>query len=205
MRKPFLEIVDGFYPSPKRAREKALSMKYAEPADLIGWRTDIWHPKGIKRLIETAFKIRIAYWEDESTAVESSNGVFFSAFAHGPRQESVKVHFDEPSDWMSLLVYLTPNAVHDTGTSFWQHRATGLVAKPTHHDATRLGMSRTELETILERDAWKRRSWVEIDRVGNRFNRAVMFSAGRFHSATKHFGKNLSTGRLYQSFHFPVR
>ena len=44
----------------------------------------------------------------------------------------------------------------------------------------------------------------EIDRVGNVFNRAVMFPGGFYHSATRHFGSGLRDGRIYQSFHFPV-
>jgi hypothetical protein len=199
-----LQVVDRFYPKPENVRQKALSMKYAEPIDLIGWRTPIWQPRGIKSLIERSFRIQIEYWEDDLTAIESSNGVFFSAFSEGRRAEKLKVHFDEPPDWMSLLVYLTPNAAFDTGTSFWQHRETGLIAKPTKRDALRLGLRPEELETMLEGDGWKRKCWIEIDRVGNVFNRAVIFPAGLFHSATHHFGNNLNNGRLYQSFHFPI-
>ncbi|HKB66032.1 MAG TPA: DUF6445 family protein [Pyrinomonadaceae bacterium] len=179
-------------------------MEYSEPVDIIGWRSNVWHPRGVKSLIEKTFRIQIEYWEDPLTVIESCNGVFFSAFSEGQRAERVKVHFDEPPDWMSLLIYLTPNAAYDTGTSFWQHRETGLIAKPTKGDALRLGLPPKELETMLERDGWKRKCWIEIDRVGNVFNRAVMFPAGRFHSATQHFGNEPRNGRLYQSFHFPI-
>lgn len=204
MTRPFFQVVDGFYSKPMDVRQRALSMKYREPEDIIGWRTPIWHPRGIRTLIEKTFRIQIEHWENARSGVESSNGVFFSAFSAGPRGERVKVHFDEPSDWMSLLIYLTPDAPYDTGTSFWQHRKTGLIAKPTKLDSSKLGLRRTELEAFIERDGWKRNCWIEVDRVGNRFNRAVMFPAGRLHSATKHFGLNLNSGRLYQSFHFSV-
>ena len=178
-------------------------MKYSEPENVTGWRTQVWQLRGIRSLIERAFRVRIEYWDD-SKAIEGGNGVFFTAFSKGQRAERVKVHFDEPPDWMSLLVYLTPNAPSDCGTSFWKHRETGLTAKPTRRDASRLGLSFEELKSLIERDGWKRKAWIEIDRVGNVYNRAVMFPAGRFHSATHHFGKNLNDGRLYQSFHFPI-
>ncbi len=178
-------------------------MKYSEPENVIGWRTQVWQPRGIRRLIERAFKIKIDYW-DETKSIEGGNGVFFTAFSKGQFAERVKVHFDEPPDWMSLLVYLTPDAPSDCGTSFWQHRETGLTAKPTRHDAWRLGSSVEELKAVIERDGRKRQSWIEIDRIGNVYNRAVMFPAGLFHSATRHFGDSLSNGRLYQSFHFPI-
>jgi hypothetical protein len=103
-----------------------------------------------------------------------------------------------------LLIYLTPGARYDCGTSLWQHRKTGLVAKPTRRDAERLGASIAELEDLLQRDCRQYRRWTEIDRVGNVYNRAVMFPSGLFHSATAHFGTNRHYGRLYQAFHFPI-
>jgi Family of unknown function (DUF6445) len=196
-----VQIADRFYANPDDIRKRALAMKYAEPESVIGWRTQVWQPRGIKRLIEKVFRVQIDYWDD-SRLSEGGNGVFFTAFSKGQRAEKVKVHFDEPSDWMSLLVYLTPNAPADCGTSFWQHRETGLTAKPARRDSLRLGLSLEELRQVIERDGWNRKSWIEIDRIGNFYNRAVMFPARLFHSATHHFGHNLRDGRLYQSFHF---
>ena len=196
-----VQIVDRFYADPEKVRERALAMKYSEPEDVTGWRTHVWQPRGVKNLIERSFGVQIDYWDD-SKSIEGGNGVFFTAFSKGQHAERVKVHFDEPPDWMSLVVYLTPNAPSDCGTSFWQHRETGLRAKPTSRDALRLGLSFEELKLSLDRDGWNRKSWIEIDRIGNVYNRAVMFPAGLFHSATRHFGHSLSSGRLYQSFHF---
>ena len=196
-----VRIVENFYTNPDNVRERALAMDYSEPEYVTGWRTQVWQPRGIKSLIERSFRVRIAYWDD-SREIEGSNGVFFTAFSTGNQAERVKIHFDEPPDWMSLLVYLTPAAPVDCGTSFWQHRETGITAKPNSRDAARLGLSLEELKSRVERDGWNRKSWVEIDRIGNVYGRAVMFPAGLFHSATRHFGHNLNDGRLYQSFHF---
>lgn len=196
-----VQVVDRFYANPDNVRQKALAMQYSEPENLTGWRTRVWPLKGIKNLIERAFRVQIDYWDD-SKEIEGGNGVFFTAFAKGEHAEKVKVHFDEPAEWMSLLVYLTPNAPSDCGTSFWQHRETGLTAKPTWRDALRLGLGLEELRLLIERDGCERKSWIEIDRIGNVYNRAVMFPAGLFHSATAHFGHDLSDGRLYHSFHF---
>jgi uncharacterized protein DUF6445 len=196
-----VQIADRFYTNPDKIRQKALAMEYSEPEEVTGWRTQVWQPRAIKKLIEKKFRVQIDYWDD-SRSIEGGNGVFFTAFSKGERAERVKVHFDEPPDWLSLLVYLTPNAPADCGTSFWQHRETGLTAKPTWRDAVRLGLSREELRQVIERDGWNGKAWIEIDRIGNVYNRAVMFPAGLFHSATHHFGHDLSDGRLYQSFHF---
>ncbi len=204
MVRGFLHIVDGFYRCPDRVRRRALEMSYSEPEELVGLRTQAYQPLRIQSLIERRFRIRIKHWEEDLSAIEACNGVFLSSFAKGPHAESVGVHYDDPSTWMMLLIYLTPNAPYDAGTSLWQHRETGLVAKPTKTDALKLGISVKELEARLEGDCWKRKRWLEIDRVGNKYNRAVMFPGGFLHSATRHFGNHRYNGRLYQSFHFPI-
>jgi len=179
-------------------------MKCSEPDSLVGLRTQAYQPRGIRERIERTFRIRIQYWEEDVTAIEASNGVFFSSLGSGPRAETVGVHYDDPPSWLMLLIYLTPSAPFDSGTSLWQHRETGLIAKPTKTQAAQLGISMKEFEDIWERDSSRRRCWTEIDRIGNVYNRAVVFPGGFFHSATRHFGSNRGNGRMYQSFHFPI-
>lgn len=200
-----IHIVDNFYPRPDRIRRKALEMSYSEPENLTGWRTRAYQPRSIRKLIEERFKIRIAYWECDLEAIEACNGVFFSAYANGKRAETVGVHFDEPASWMMLLVYLTPNAPFNAGTSLWQHRETRLIAIPTKKDAERLGSTVAKLKQRLLDEGANPRRWIEIDRIGNIYNRAVMFPGKLLHSATRHFGSNPFNGRLYQAFHFPTR
>ncbi|HEX8887967.1 MAG TPA: DUF6445 family protein [Pyrinomonadaceae bacterium] len=204
MMRRFIQVVDDFYSKPDKVRQKALEMSYAEPENLIGWRTQAYQPRGIKELIERKFRLRIEYWEEDLTAIESCNGVFFSAFSKGRYAETVGIHYDTPSSWVMLLIYLTPDAPYDAGTSLWQHRKTGLIAKPTENDVKRLGINVSALNEMLEKDNKSRRYWKEIDRVGNVYNRAVIFPSRLLHSATKHFGSNRFNGRLYQSFHFPM-
>ena len=201
----FYQVADDFYPNPERIRRKALQLTYAHPEELIGWRTKAYHPEGIKQLIEKRFRVRITYWEKDRTATDATNGVFMTAFSRGKRAETVGVHYDTPVNWMMFIVYLTPNAPRDCGTSFWMHRKTGLVCRPTIKDVKRLGLSFTQLETMFEEDSQVRSRWKELDRVANIFNRGVMFPSGLFHSATRHFGNNHANGRLYQTFHFPIR
>ena len=205
MLKPFLKVVDGFYPSPDKIRQRALTMDYFEPATFTGWRTLAYQPRGISDLIETRFRVEIDYWVDELTDINASNGVFFSAFAKGPRAERVGVHFDRPMSWLTLVIYLTPDAPFDAGTSLWRHRKTGLTSKPIKRDAILRGTTVDELDRRLDRDRSILNRWEEIDRIGNVYNRAAMFCGGFFHSATRHFGSNRHNGRLYQSFHFPVK
>lgn len=204
MRKRIM-VVDDFYPDPGAVRRVATRRKFFQPEGITGWRTRPYYPRGVRRRIERRFGVEIAEWHSDPEAVAFANGVFFSAFSKGRRAEAVGVHADDPRSWITLLVYLTPDAPSDAGTSFWRHRETGLTTWPTQKDALRLGVELDELEERLEADATKKTKWEEIDRVGNVYNRAVFYPGGMLHSATRHFGSDLRSGRLYQLFHFPVK
>jgi hypothetical protein len=196
-----LWVIDDFYPDPDRVRERALALEYEEPEAITGFRSRPLHPRGVRGRIERALGRRVTDWE-HARDPEGANGVFFLAFADGDRAETPGVHWDEPTSFATMLVYLTPDPPPDSGTSLWRHRETGLTDRPTVADARRLGVPVAELEGWIERDAWTPGAWEEIDRIGNRYNRAVCYPAHRLHSATRHFGRTLADGRIYQSFHF---
>jgi len=202
--KRFLTAVDNFYADPDGIRRRALSMPYSHPESVVGWRTRCYQPRGIKERIERTFSVRITGWDDDLDNIDGCNGVFFQGYNRGGHAETVGIHYDEPLAWVMFLIYLTPGAPYDAGTSLWQHRKTGLVSRPTPRDAKRLGIPLGELADLLQRDSHTPGRWIEIDRVGNVFNRAVMFPGGFYHSATRHFGSSFRNGRIYQSFHFPV-
>jgi hypothetical protein len=65
-------------------------------------------------------------------------------------------------------------------------------------------MNYHDLRIQLEHESKDRSKWIEIDRVGNKFNRMVAYPSGAFHSATRHFGSALGTGRIYQTFRIGV-
>ena len=195
-------LVDDFYGKPHEVRRVALRRKFVVSEGVTGWRTRPYHPKGIRQIIQRKFDIRIADWNREHDDLAFANVVFMCALASGSRAERIGVHADWPLNTMALVVYLTPKAPLDTGTSLWRHRRTGLVSWPTERDAKRLKIPKRALEEILERDSEIRNRWEEIDRIGNVYNRAVLFHSNMLHSATRHFGRTIERGRLYQSFNF---
>ena len=106
--------------------------------------------------------------------------------------------------YITIVVYLTPGLPFEYGTSLWMHKKTGLIDPATPKDARRLKMKFSQLRDLLEKESKMREKWVEIDRIGNRFNRMVAYPSGIFHSATKHFGSNMNNGRIYQTFRVGV-
>jgi hypothetical protein len=88
-------------------------------------------------------------------------------------------------------VYLTPNATTDGGTKTFLHKELGLSS--TGDPA---------VDERLSKDAYNEDAWHLVDRVGNLFNRCVMFRGKRSHISDRYFGTNMETARLFQTFFF---
>lgn len=198
----FIIVKDNFYDNPEKVVEISKNAEYYEPAHVTGYRSRaVYHEIGIKEKLEQILGIKITRWD---TNPIEENGVFYKGFAKGKLKEKPGVHSDEPYNDITALVYLTPNIPFDCGTSLWMHKATKLINPATKADAKRLKMKFEDLQNLLEIDSKNRNKWIEIDRIGNRFNRLVAYPSGALHSATNHFGSNLRNGRIYQTFRIGV-
>jgi hypothetical protein len=198
----FLLVRDDFYSEPEQVRGIARSMKYESDEEVTGFMTSqVYHPPGIRRRLERVLGVKITRWDEDG---HGGNGIFYQAFSRGTQKETPGVHYDDPYDDITVLIYLTPGLPADCGTSLWQHRATGLVNAPMQRDARRLNTTLTALRDRLETDSERRSRWIEIDRAGYRFNRMVAYASGMLHSASRHYGSNLGDGRIYQTFRLGV-
>ncbi len=200
-----LIVVDNFYPNPKAIRRKALSMEFLEPDNLIGWRTtEGYFPNNFIALLESKTGLTVEYIEMPK-GTPYDNGVYYMAFKSGTNKETPWVHWDAPASDYVCIVYLSTNVPISSGISFFKHRQTGTEFGPTAKEAKRLKISKQSLKEWLERDGNYRKRFIEIDKVGHRFNRAVIFPANRLHSASEHFGNNLNNGRIFQAFVFKTK
>ena len=200
MRK--LIIVDDFYPDPDVIRSKALSFNFDEPPEITGYRSvGGYYPRNIKKRLEGYTGAKVSQFPLPIGDLYD-NGIFYLSFAKGSKKEKPGVHYDDPLHHMVCIVYLTEGIPAECGTSFYRHKRTGLISKPTVHDAKRLRRSLESIEDELHFDSNKRSKWEEIDRVGYGYNRAVIFPAKRLHAASKHFGGSIKGGRIYQLYTF---
>jgi hypothetical protein len=198
----FLLVRDNFYPDPDAVRKIAQSMTYREHADITGYMTDeVYQPAGMRRRLERILGLAITRWDEDP---EDGNGRFYYGFSAGKHKEIPAVHYDDPEDDVTIVIYLTPGLSPEYGTSIWQHRATGIVDAPARADARRLKTTLTKLRDRMEKDSNRRDRWIEIDRAGYRYNRMVAYASGMFHSASRHFGADLGNGRLYQTYRVGV-
>jgi hypothetical protein len=198
----FLIVKDKFYENPEAVYQIALQADFYEPVDVTGLRSKaVYHEKGIKAKIEKLLGIKITRWDTDPLL---ENGVFYQALSKGNDKEVPGVHSDEPYNDITIVIYLTPGLPLHCGTSLWMHQKTGLKDPAMPADARRLKRKFTNLREQLERETKDRSKWIEIDRVGYGFNRMVAYPSGIFHSATNHYGGNLKTGRIYQTFRIGV-
>lgn len=180
-----LWIVDDFYEDPMSVREFALKQKYHEGGfgrGYIGRRTEqqFLFP-GLKEKFEEIIGRKITLWEDHGM-----NGRFQVAWAG----EALVYHCDDQR-WAGML-YLTPDAPFECGTTLYAHRKTGI-----RHNSHPEILSTFKPESTLDRTPYQ-----PVDVAGNVFNRLVIFDAGCIHSASEYFGFNMANARLWQMFFF---
>ena len=198
----FVMVKDNFYANPMQVYTAAKQADYYEPEHVTGFRSKtVYHEQGVKEKLETILGIKITRWDIDPL---EENGVFYQGFSKGKKKEVPGVHSDEPYNDITVLIYLTPELPFECGTSLWMHKRTGLTDPATAKDAKCIGMKLTELRALLENDTKDRRKWIEVDRIGNRFNRMVAYPSGVLHSATNHFGTDFTNGRLHQTFRIGV-
>jgi tetratricopeptide (TPR) repeat protein len=178
-------IVDNFYENPDSIREFAKQQEYVDGGlgrGFIGKRTKNQYLfPGIKEAFEKIMGKKITKWEEHGM-----NGRFQLNIAGEP----VVYHCDDQS--YAAMIYLTPDAPPETGTSTFRHRGTGIRHKE-HPQIT----SAFNYKTFLDKTPYD-----TVDKFGNVYNRLVIFDAGAIHGASDYFGTDFDDGRLWHMFFF---
>jgi hypothetical protein len=129
----FIRVVDDFYAQPAAVVRRARTAAYFEPDDATGFRSHhVFHERGVRARLQRLLGLRIVRWDTDPA---EGNGIFYMGLSHGRQREVPAVHFDHPSDDVTVVVYLSPGLPADCGTSHWMHRATGLADAPSAADA----------------------------------------------------------------------
>lgn len=175
-------VVENFYKDPYAVREFALQQEYFDDPGYIGRRTrkQFFIP-GVKEAFEEIIGQKIVKWEEHGMNAR---------FQHNWAGEKLVYHCDDQK-WAGM-VYLTPDAPYQTGTSTWAHRE-----KKIHHNSMPGIMDCFNQRTFLDRTPYE-----PVDTFGNVFNRLVIFDGGLIHSATDYFGDCLENCRLWHMFFF---
>jgi hypothetical protein len=182
--------IDDFYSNPLEVREFALKQEFKVRGNYPGQRTQSFLTDATKKTLRDIlypFAGEITNWGGEYTG----------SFQYTTSDDRSWIHADSTTDWAGVC-YLTPEAPVTAGTGIFRHKETGWMnfdykrehdeeymkqAPPGHHS----------------QDYTK---WEMVDRVGNVFNRLIMYRADNYHVSLDYFGKDMYDGRLFQVFFF---
>ena len=181
-------IVDNFYDNPDEIRKFALEQEFDEGGfgrGFIGRRTEqqFLFPN-LKEKFEEIMGRKITAWQEHGM-----NGRFQIAWSGEPL-----VYHCDSQKWGGML-YLTPNAPFQCGTTLYAHKQTR--ARTYFEEGWDAAWKDIPGECHLDGTPWE-----PVDVLGNVYNRLVIFDASAIHSASQYFGTVKENARLWQMFFF---
>ena len=195
---PNLIIVDNFYKNPDEIREYALSLKYQDPENhgAVGYRCEQGRkiPDGTKEYFEQLLKCKIPEGNGHGEWGYSTNGCF-----QWCNKDVPVVYHADSQDYAGVL-YLTPDAPPNAGTSMFRHKKYKSMAggevfcHGDWHDP-----DLPESEWFLDETQWEK-----VDSAGNVYNRLIIFKSTNIHAVTEYFGNDINDSRLFQLFFFNI-
>jgi len=187
-------VVDNFYEDPYAVREFALQQTYYPGEGAVGHRTrKQFLFDGLRESFEEIIDAKIADYTDDGFGWfnEGING----RFQYCPAGTPSVFHCD--SQKWAAVIYLTPDAPPQSGTSFYRHKETKVFHNTQIDWAAGQGTKVFNQHTFLDSTPYEM-----VDTVGNIFNRLVVFDGGLIHSGINYFGWDISSSRLFHIFFF---
>ncbi len=187
---PISIVIDNFYNNPMEVRHHILKQEFKVRGNYPGQRTLSYATEEIRDLIQKwiyPFGGKITMFP-----LEKDDKNYNGAFQYTTSRDRSWFHVDSWNNWAGVL-YMTPGAPVNAGTGLYKFQ-----------DGTRFDYEqkiRGNADEINKhtQDITK---WELVDKVGNIFNRLVLFNANSFHMSMDYFGFDKQSGRLFQVFFF---
>lgn len=174
-------IIDDFYNNPHEVRNYALSLPFDVKGNYPGGRTKSVLDDGMKDFLQQLIEPhagKITNWCHK----DGLTGSFQLTFSH----DRSWIHSDVFNKWAGVL-YLTPDAPLSGGTALYKYKKTG-----------EYGITHLDDQNLYE--AYDYTKWELVDRIGNKFNRLVLYRGNFFHASLDYFGDKPENARLFQLF-----
>jgi len=190
-----LIVIDNFYNNAYETRNYILTQEFLVRGNYPGQRTISYANKDLKDIIQKyvePFGGKITDFPIPKPDNSDANLIYNGAFQYTTSRDRSWVHIDGHNNWAGIL-YLTPKAPLSSGTSFYNF-----------YDGTSCKRDMELLENKEDIDKYSQdmTKWQNVDKIGNVFNRLILFNSNRFHMSMDYFGDNLENGRLFQVFFF---
>ena len=179
-----LIIVDNFYTNPDAVRNYALSLPFDVKGNFPGSRTKPYLPDDLKEAIQ--------YWMSPMGKITNwfENYGYTGAFQIATAIDRTWIHSDYNNMWAGVC-YLTPDPPLSGGTALYRHKESGERASINNVDHGQ--------------DAYDYTKWEVVDRIGNVYNRLILYPGNLYHASVDYFGSDINNGRLFQTFFFNTR
>ena len=197
IRKPRcgLIVIDNFYENAHETRNYILTQDFKVRGNYPGQRTISYANQHLKDIIQeyvTPFAGKIIDFPMPDETNKDNNSIYNGAFQYTTSRDRSWIHMDGFNNWAGVL-YMTPNAPLSSGTGFYKF-----------NDGTFCEKDQIILDNKKETDNFSQdlTKWEQVDKVGNIFNRLILFDSKRFHMSMDYFGDSKENGRLFQVFFF---
>lgn len=193
---PELIVIDNFYKDPNSIRKRALDLEFLseENHGAVGHRCE----KGkllsneAKDYFEKILGKKIKLGNNIGEWSYSTNGCFQWC------NKDTRIVYHSDSQEYAGIVFLTPDAPVKCGTSIFRHK------KYKIKDNSIWSKSDWSDGNIMNDPHLDGNLWEEVDRVGNIYNRLLLFKSHNVHAVSEYFGKTIEDSRLFQLFFFDV-
>lgn len=187
--------IDNFYANPDEVREFALKQEFKVRGNYPGQRTRSFLSDGLRKKLRDIlypFAGEITFWGSD----DPENN-YTGSFQYTVATDRSWIHADSTTDWAAVC-YLTPDAPLSAGTGIFRHKATGWM----HYDYKRENEPNYVQSAPPGYDCQDVTKWDLVDRIGNVYNRLIMYRADNYHVSLDYFGRDMNDGRLFQVFFF---
>jgi hypothetical protein len=188
-----LIIVDNFYNNPMETRNFILTQDFSVKGNFPGKRTISYANNDLKEIIQNCIEPFAGKIKEFPCPKENDNSeIYNGSFQYATSRDRSWIHTDKWNNWAGII-FLTPNAPLSSGTAFYRFKDGALCQE----DGDILNN-----QTEVDRFSQDMTKWELVDRVGNVFNRLILFNAHKYHMSMDYFGDSKENGRLFQVFFF---
>jgi hypothetical protein len=190
-----LIVIDNFYNNAFETRDYVLKQDFSVKGNYPGQRTISYANEYLKEIIQKyvlPFGGKIIDFPIPKQDGTDSASIYNGSFQYTTSRDRSWIHTDGFNNWAGII-YLTPDAPLSSGTAFYEF-----------YDGTKCSRDTEILENKKETDNFSQdlTKWKLVDKVGNVFNRLILFNSNRFHMSMDYFGDSKENGRLFQVFFF---
>jgi hypothetical protein len=182
-------VLSDFYNNVDEVRDFILTQDFNVKGNYPGNRTKSFLDENIKKCIQDIILPidgEITWWGDHNSG----------AYQYTTSKDRSFVHIDT-TDWAGVC-YLTPDAPISGGTGLFRYKKSKKCSfKPKNDIENKSAEHFNDYMDITK--------WELVDRIGNLYNRLIIYRGDLFHTSLDYFGKDATDGRLFQTFFFNTK